>query len=217
MSPWPSQGLACVVQLGSHSPLLPPHPHHTGRGHYPRGPTKNPGIPVLRACRLLYNGAKPHQLHLIPRGIPSNPPHPDPNQCKSQYHPGTLTNSLEHRKDKRKPLSVQGELSPTDHTPTHSGINKSMKQNIIFFTVQMPVLWVPDLAKIQLIPVQLGCHSPLVQSTPLQWRGPLPMGGQLKPGITDTDNTGTGRYPDHPGPDTMGPSPIKVLGCSQYQ
>ena len=41
MSPGPSQGLAFVVQLGSHSLLLPPHPHHTGEGATTHGgPTK---------------------------------------------------------------------------------------------------------------------------------------------------------------------------------
>ena len=48
------------------------------------------GSGILRPPRLLYNGAKSHQPPPIPRGIPSNPTHPHPNQCKSRFHHGTI-------------------------------------------------------------------------------------------------------------------------------
>ena len=91
MSPGPSHGPARTGTAGLSQPTVTSSsPSHRGRGHYPRGSNSNPGLPVLRTPRLLFNGAKPHQSHPIPRGIPSNPPNRHPNQCKSQPQNTTL-------------------------------------------------------------------------------------------------------------------------------
>ena len=121
MSPRPSQGPAHTGTAGLSQPTGISS-HTQGEGPSTHGTQLKPGITgtdnigtcILRPHRLLYNSAKPHQSPPIPRGIPSNTPHPHRNQCKSRYHYRTLhLYSWSTGRTNTNPLSVQGDT----HTP----------------------------------------------------------------------------------------------------
>ena len=138
MSSRPNQGPTHTGTAGLSQPTVTftPIPHNT-QGEVPLAVAElKPGITgtgstgtgILRPPRFLYNGAKPHQPHPSPRGIPSTPPHPTPpnhhqNQRKSRYHSGSLhQQSWSTGRPNTNPLSIQGEHSPTHNTPTYPGI-----------------------------------------------------------------------------------------------